>query len=62
MTRGGVKEYLDAVPGRYLKGDRKGKSPMLDEVAKSIQQKEPSSFRRKPESRERRSGFRRRSL
>lgn len=32
MTRGGVKEYIDAVRGRYLKGNRKVKGQILDEV------------------------------
>ncbi len=32
MTRGGVKEYLEAVQGRYLKGNRKEKGRILDEV------------------------------
>ncbi len=31
MTRGGVKEYLEAVQGRYLKGNRKEKGQILDE-------------------------------
>ncbi|MCH8745531.1 MAG: hypothetical protein IIB31_07790 [Chloroflexi bacterium] len=34
MTRGGVKEYLEAVQGRYLKGNRKEKGRILDEVTK----------------------------
>ena len=34
MTRGGVKEYLEAVHGRYLKGNRKEKGRILDEVTK----------------------------
>ncbi len=34
MTRGGVKEYLEAVQRRYLKGNRKEKGRILDEVAK----------------------------
>lgn len=32
MTRGGVKEYIEAVRGRYLKGNRKVKGQILDEV------------------------------
>jgi hypothetical protein len=32
MTRGGVKEYIEAVRGRYLKGNRKVKEQILDEV------------------------------
>ena len=34
MTRGGVKEYLEAVQGRYLKGSRKEKGQILDEFTK----------------------------
>ena len=34
MTRGGVKEYLEAVQGRYLKASRKEKGRILDEVTK----------------------------
>ena len=34
MTRGGVKEYLEAVQGRYLKGNRREKGRILDEVIK----------------------------
>jgi len=34
MTRGGVKEYIKAVQGRYLKGNRKEKGRILDEVTK----------------------------
>ncbi len=32
MTRGGVKEYIEAVRGRYLKGSRKVKGEILNEV------------------------------
>ena len=32
MTRGGVREGLEAVRGRYLKGNRKVKGQILDEV------------------------------
>ena len=32
MTRGGMKEYLDAIRSRYLQGDRKEKSRILDEA------------------------------
>ena len=34
MTRGGVKEYFEAVQGRYLKGNRREKGRILDEVTK----------------------------
>ena len=34
MTRGGVKEYLEAVQGRYLKGNRKENGRILDEVTR----------------------------
>ena len=34
MTLGGVKEYLEAVQGRYLKGARKKKGRILDEATK----------------------------
>jgi len=34
MTRGGVKEYIEAVRERYLKANRKGKGQILDEVTK----------------------------
>ena len=33
MTRGGMKEYLDAIRDRYIFGDRKEKSRILDEAA-----------------------------
>ena len=33
MTRGGVKEYIEAVRGRYLRGNRKEKGRILDEVS-----------------------------
>ena len=32
MTRGGVEEYIEAVRGRYLKGNRRVKGQILDEV------------------------------
>ena len=32
MTRGGMKEYLDAIRMRYIHGDRKEKSRILDEA------------------------------
>ena len=31
MTRGGVKEYIEAVRGRYLKGTRKERGQILNE-------------------------------
>ena len=34
MTRGGVKEYIEAVQGRYLNAGRKEKGQILDEVTK----------------------------
>ncbi len=34
MTRGGVKEYIEAVRQRYLKVSRKEKGQNLDEVTK----------------------------
>ncbi len=34
MTRGGVKEYIEAVQGHYLKASRKEKGRILDEVTK----------------------------
>ena len=32
MTRGGKKEYLEAIRNRYIHGDRKEKSRILDEA------------------------------
>jgi hypothetical protein len=34
MTRGGVKEYIEAIRERYLKGSRREKGQILDEVTK----------------------------
>ena len=34
MTRGGVKEYIEAVRGRYMKGSRKEKGRILDEAVR----------------------------
>ncbi len=34
MTRGGVKEYIEAVQGRYLKAGRKDKGQILDEFTR----------------------------
>jgi hypothetical protein len=34
MTRGGVREYLEAVQGRYLKGTRREKGQVLDEFTR----------------------------
>ena len=36
MTRGGVKEYIEAVRERHLKGSRKEKGQILDEVTDVI--------------------------
>ena len=45
MTRGGVKVYLEAVQGRYLKGNRREKGRILDEVT------EVTGYHRKAEIR-----------
>ena len=34
MTRGSVKEYLEAVQSRYRKATRKEKGPILDELVR----------------------------
>ena len=34
MTRGGVKEYIEAVRERYLRGNRKEKGHILDEATR----------------------------
>lgn len=34
MTRGGVKEYIEAIKGRYTKGSRKEKGRILDEAVR----------------------------
>ena len=36
MTRGSIREYTDAVRGRYLRASKKEKSRILDEFIKVI--------------------------